>query len=119
MSEMSKSKDRAITMLQLLCNATGAEFEDEGLAVSIISAELEDYHKEQANEASTSHDKALHIDGVSDVLPLEYDKLPDKLQKELFKRHEHMEIPNGSDCIVYKERDVLELLQMVDRGDYR
>lgn len=76
-------------------------------------------HKKQANEVATSQDKALDLDGVSDVLPLEYDKLPDKLQKELFKRHEHMEIPNGSDCIVYKERDVLELLQMVDRGDYR
>ena len=29
-------KDKAITLLQTLCNAAGAEFEDEHLAVDII-----------------------------------------------------------------------------------
>ena len=34
--EMDKIKDISVTLLQTLINATGAEFEDEGLAVSII-----------------------------------------------------------------------------------
>ena len=61
------------------------------------------------NVPSTESKCTKHI--VNGMLPLKYEKLPLKLQEELFKRHDHMDLPNGSDCIVYREKDVLELLR--------
>ena len=38
---MDTYKDKAITIIQTLMNATGAEFEDENLAIDIIADNLE------------------------------------------------------------------------------
>ena len=61
--------------------------------------------------------KQCDIPIVISMLPTKYDELPEILQEELSMKHTHAELVEGEE-IVYKEQDVLELLQFVSVGNY-
>ncbi len=46
----------------------------------------------------------------------DYRELPfsEKIQDELFKRHTHAELVQDQEAIVYEEKDVLILMQMLE-----
>lgn len=58
---MNANKDLAITTLQLLCNAAGAEFEDEEMAVQILE-ELIKVSKEETKEKSSNMEDIYKIE---------------------------------------------------------
>ena len=64
---MDKYKDKAITIVQTLMNATGAEFEDENMAIDIIAGNLKIEEENYADLHDVSG-RFLHINDAAKLI---------------------------------------------------
>lgn len=52
-----------------------------------------------------------------DDLDEKFNQLPEEVQEFLSRHHDHRILPNGSDEIIYREKDILELLTTIINND--
>ena len=83
---LEEAKDRAITIVQNLMNAAGAEFEDENLAINIIASELDNCGSQtgQPDEEQRSIRNSEIIAGFMDHCKEEGLTIPDKYFESYF-----------------------------------
>lgn len=90
--------------------------------VKIVSQYSVTDNKKLRTESDTlliMYDQMCIMIAQKEFIKPHFNQLPDKLKKAMFERHSHRELPDGSDEIIYKEEDVIELLQLVESGDYK
>ena len=93
--ENTKEKDISITLLQTLYNATGAEFEDEELAVSIISETIKRYCESKEEETILVDDPNYPNIGrkmTKKDFKAQLQEQPDKAEEILGKYKKHFRI---------------------------